>query len=195
MSVVPVCKPATLDDLARLDEDRRRRYELIGGELVERGAATGRHGGAQGRTFHLLSPYDRRPGGPPHRPGGWIFALETDIVFDDENTLRPDLAGWRREHLAALPGEFPVRVVPDWCCEILSTNRRNDVIRKKRVYHRHRVAHYWIRDPDEETLLVYRWAGEGYLEVLAAQRGERVRGEPFDAVELTVGVLFGDDEE
>ncbi len=32
------------------------------------------------------------------------------------------------------------------------------------------------------------------LEVLVAQRGERVRAEPFDAVELHVGVLFGDDE-
>jgi hypothetical protein len=29
---------------------------------------------------------------------------------------------------------------------------------------------------------------------LAAQRGERVRAEPFDAVELHVGVFFGDDE-
>jgi hypothetical protein len=30
--------------------------------------------------------------------------------------------------------------------------------------------------------------------VLAAQRGERVRAEPFDAVELQVGAFFGDDE-
>lgn len=28
-----------------------------------------------------------------------------------------------------------------------------------------------------------------------SERGERVRAEPFDAVELQVGVLFGDDEE
>lgn len=52
--------PVTLADLLALEEDVRRRYELIGGELVERGAATGRHEGAQGQAFHLLSPYALR---------------------------------------------------------------------------------------------------------------------------------------
>lgn len=187
--------PATLADLLALDEDARRRFELIGGELVERGAATGSHGGAQGRAFRLLGPFDRRPGGPPERPGGWIFGTEVDIYFDDKNTVRPDVAGWRREHLARLPAEFPVRVLPSWCCEVLSTNRRNDVVRKKRLYHQHQVAHYWIIDPAAETLSVHRWSADGYVEVLAAERGDRVRAEPFDAIELSVGVLFGDDED
>jgi hypothetical protein len=31
--------------------------------------------------------------------------------------------------------------------------------------------------------------------VLGARRGERVRAEPFQAIELQVGVFFGDDEE
>lgn len=35
----------------------------------------------------------------------------------------------------------------------------------------------------------------GYIEILAAERGELVRAEPFDATPLQVGVLFGDDEE
>jgi Uma2 family endonuclease len=85
-------------------------------------------------------------------------------------------------------------VRPDWVCEILSTNKSNDVIRKKRVYHRHQVPHYWIIDPAKETLAVYRWTADGYVEILAAERGETVRAEPFDAIPLQVGVLFGDDE-
>ena len=64
-----------------------------------------------------------------------------------------------------------------------------------RLYHAAEVPHYWLLDPRDETLAVYRWATEGYLHVLGARRGERVRAEPFDAVELTVGVLFGEDEE
>jgi hypothetical protein len=35
----------------------------------------------------------------------------------------------------------------------------------------------------------------GYIEVLTGERGERVRAEPFEAIPLVVGVLFGDDEE
>jgi hypothetical protein len=31
--------------------------------------------------------------------------------------------------------------------------------------------------------------------VLAARRGERVRAEPVEAIELSIGGLFGDDED
>lgn len=51
-----------------------------------------------------------------------------------------------------------------------------------------------ILDPIEQRLEVYRWHSDGYLQVLTAMRGERVRAEPFDAIELQVGVLFGDDD-
>ena len=188
---------STLADLLALDEEARRHCELIDGEITPRGAATGRHGRAQTKVGAILDPFHRGSGGPPERPGGWIFASEADIYFDAQNTLRPDVAGWRRERIAALPDEFPLRVLPDWTCEILSTNRRNDLIRKKRVYHRHGVPHYWILDPGESgegSLLVYRWMEGGFLEVLSAERGERVRAEPFDALEFGVGALFGDDE-
>jgi len=86
-------------------------------------------------------------------------------------------------------------VRPDWTCEILSTNKRNDLIKKKRIYHRHQVPHDWIVDPSEETLTVYRWAPDGYTEILVGERGERVLAEPFEAIPLVVGVLFGDDED
>jgi Uma2 family endonuclease len=108
--------------------------------------------------------------------------------------FRPDVVGWRRERVAQRPAGIPVRVLPDWVCEILSSNRRNDLVKKKRTYHACKVPHYWILDPAEETLAVHRWGPDGYIEVLAAQRGERVRAEPFEAVELQVGVFFGDDE-
>jgi hypothetical protein len=36
---------------------------------------------------------------------------------------------------------------------------------------------------------------DGYLEVLIAERDQRVRAEPFAAIELLIGVLFGDDDE
>ena len=71
----------------------------------------------------------------------------------------------------------------------------HDLVRKKRIYHQHQVPHYWIIDPRDETLTVHRWGPDGYIQVLLAQRGERVRAEPFQAIELPVGTFFGDDEE
>lgn len=182
---------ATVADLLAIPEEHRR-HELIDGVLVEKEAASGRHGGAQGRVFRQLGPYDRKPGG--RGPGGWIFATEVEILFADHLVFRPDVAGWRREHLAALPAEVPITTRPDWICEVLSTNRRHDQIKKKRAYHQHQVPHYWLVDPFEETLAVHRWHPDGYVEVLIGARGETVRPEPFEAIELTIGVLFGDDD-
>lgn len=120
---------------------------------------------------------------------------EVDIFFDTQNTLRPDVVGWRRDRVPQRPAERVVEVRPDWVCEILSTNRRHDLIAKKRIYHRHQVPHYWILDPDEEMLTVCRWTQEGYLEVLVGERGDTVRAEPFEAIEIRIGALFGDDDE
>jgi Uma2 family endonuclease len=64
-----------------------------------------------------------------------------------------------------------------------------------RIYHRHEVPHDWIVDPRDESLRVLRWTAEGYVQVQSAERGERIRPEPFGAVDLLVGVLFGDDDD
>ena len=75
------------------------------------------------------------------------------------------------------------------------SNRHNDTIRKLRRYHEAGVPRYWLLDPDSGTLNVFRHEPQGYLSVLVADRGQRVRAEPFDAIEVMVGVLLGDDPE
>ncbi|MFT3769146.1 MAG: Uma2 family endonuclease [Minicystis sp.] len=186
--------PATIADLLSMPEDDR--YEIVGGELLPKEAARGPHGRAQGQTFHLLSPYHRRGGGPPDRPGGWWFATEVLIQLNSREVRRPDVAGWRRERMPEMPTSTPITIVPDWICEILSpTTASTDTVTKMNLYHQHQVGHYWLIDPERETLTVHRWTPDGYLHALGARRGDRVRAEPFAAVELQVGVLFGDDEE
>ena len=109
---------------------------------------------------------------------------------------RPDLLGWRRERLPEMPSMVPVEVIPDWICELLSpTNASNDSVTKMRLYHQAGVLHYWLIDPIGQTLQVFRWEKEGYLEILGAERMEKVRAEPFEADETPLGVFFGDDDE
>ena len=79
--------------------------------------------------------------------------------------------------------------------EVAEASLLRDQRDKTRIYARAGIPHYWLLDPRDATLSVYRWSAEGYLHVLGARRGERVRAEPFAAIELQVGVLFGDDEE
>jgi len=188
----PVEKLATVDDLFAIPEDQRR-HELIDGVIEPKGAASGRHGAAQLNLAGHIVPFNKRPGGGS--PGGWWFATEVDVYFDGANTFRPDVCGWRRDRVARQPLDVLIKDRPDWICEILSTNRRNDLIKKKRVYHRHQVPHYWILDPDEGTLTVYRYTPDAYLELLIAERGEEVHPEPFEALPLRVSALFGDDDD
>ncbi len=182
---------ATLADLLAMPEADR--YEIVDGELIPKEATGARHGEAQVSLAIMLRRYRRGGGGGG--PGGWIFGSEVLVRFTGGQLRRPDVAGWKQERLPAVPKEVPVEVMPDWICEILSNNRADDLVAKMRLYHQSRVRHYWIIDPDAETLAVYRWHEDGYLHVVGAERGERVKAEPFDAIELAVGVLFGDDDD
>ncbi len=174
---------------AQLEE---RRFELIDGELVEKAAPDAPHGNAQaGVTSLLRGPFHRKPGGAG--PGGWWILTEVDVQVGDD-VVRPDVAGWRRERVPALPTERPIGTRPDWICEIVSpSHRANDTVVKLRSYHLAAIAHYWLLDPVSGTLTVLRYGSAGYVQVLAAQRHEVVRAEPFEQLEVRVGVLLGED--
>ena len=185
--------PSTAADLASLPPNVRA--EVINGEIVEKANPSAEHADAQGGALvHLRGLYHRRPGG--EKPGGWWILPEVEIELAPHEVYRPDIAGWRRDRTPERPRGLPVKSRPDWICEVLSpSNASNDLVKKLRVYHQSHVDHYWVVDPQNETLTVLRWTPDGYLTALTAGRADRVRAEPFEAVELPVGVLFGDEEE
>ncbi len=185
--------PATLVDLLALPNEGQG-HELIDGELVQK-ETSGEHARAQSRVVGTLyRPFDRRSGG--RLPGGWWFATEALIDFSASRKFRPDVAGWRREKVPTPPTGTVVTVIPDWICEIVSpSNTSNDTITKMDAYQKAHVGHYWLLDPINENLAVYRWTQDGYLFVLGATRNQRVRAEPFDSIEIPVGVFFGDDDD
>jgi Uma2 family endonuclease len=181
-------------DLEAIPDDERF-HEIIDGELVRKAAPSAEHGDAQSWITAILKPpFARRPGGSG--PGGWWLMSEVEVELERNQIYRPDVVGWRRERVTERPSGSPVRLRPDWICEVLSDdNRRNDTLKKMRVYQGAQIPHYWIVDPLEETLAVHRWMQDGYLVALKAGRGETVRAEPFDAIALQVGLLFGDEQE
>lgn len=177
-------------------QPQERRLELIDGELIEKALPDVPHALSQGGLLATLHPvFHRKPGGSGPGRGGWWLLPEVDIQLG-KNGYRPDVAGWRRERAPEPPQGRPVTLRPDWICEVLSdSNRHNDTIRKLRRYHEAGVPHYWLLDPETGTLNVFRHEPQGYLSVLIADRPQRVRAEPFDAIEVSVGVLLGDDPE
>lgn len=183
---------ATATDLAGLPPGVEA--EVIRGAIVERAAPSAEHGDAQSQLAVLIKgPFQRRPG--RGGPGGWWVLTEVEVELETHEVYRPDLVGWRRDRIGERPTGRPVRLRPDWVCEVLSPSTAgNDLVDKLRTLQANAVPHYWVVDPERETLTVLRWTEEGYLTALTAKRGERIRAEPFAAIELNVGVLFGDED-
>ena len=182
-------KPATFDDAAALGDDVY--VEVLAGEIVPKAAPSAEHADAQAALgFALGSAFHRRGGGGA--PGGWWLLPECDVELAVHDVVRlggvAQVAGRRAPHRAARshrPG-LDLR-------DPLGIERAHRPEGEARALHQHRVRPYWIVDPERETLTVHRWAEGGYLVTMVATRGDVVRAEPFEAIELRVGLLFGDD--
>ena len=185
---------ATAVDLEALEASGEERREVVDGVVVEKASPSGVHANAQTALATILRvAFDRAPG-HGGRPGGWWLLVEARIQLERHSVFQPDVAGWRRERVATRPSETTIAVAPDWVCEVLSpSNASRDQVDKLRTYQRCGVGHYWIVDPRSETLTVYRHRAGEYVLALVAGRTERVRVEPFEAIEFPVGVLFGDE--
>ena len=186
----PATKLATAGDLARLPESAAA--EVVAGVIVYKAVPTFDHGLAQGNIGESLGSFKRRPRGGG--PGGWWIVPEVEVEYEPHEVYRHDLVGWRRDRVPERPADWPVHARPDWACEVLSpSNWANDTVKKFATLQRHGGPHYWLVDLDRRVLTVFRLVSGLYAVATHAEPGERKRLEPFDALELEVAVLFGDD--
>ena len=186
-------KATAAELLATYGEDSR--VEIIHGEMIEKAMGRPDHARQQfavsstiGRRFH------RKPGGK--WPGGWWLGAELHVQYEPHELFCHDLCGYKRDLHPEIPNTWPSAIRPDWVCELLSPgHEKRDLHDKWQVLQRAGVPHYWIVHPEEKVLHVYRLENDRYSCVLTATKGELIRAEPFDAVELRAGVLFGDEDD
>lgn len=163
--------------------------EIVGGEIRVQPSPDPPHVNAASDLFgSLAGPFRFGHGGP----GGWILRDEPHIRFGDEVRV-PDLSGWRAERFRS-PRRGPFIVIPDWVCEVLSPSTAFvDRTEKLPLYAARGVQHLWLLDPLGRTLEVFRLSGEHWLLVASAGGAQKVRAEPFDAIEPDLSVLWTDD--
>jgi hypothetical protein len=65
---------------------------------------------------------------------------------------------------------------------------------KRDAYFKAGVPHYWLVDPDAQSLTLLEWTPRGYVIVRVAGPGETVSAAPFEAVDIPVSDLFLDEE-
>jgi len=185
--VPPFDRPATYDDLVKLPPEMVA--EIVDGELHASPRPAPRHANAGSVLGGVINgAYQLGRGGP----GGWRILFEPELHLG-AHVLVPDVAGWRRERMPALPDEAYFALAPDWLCEVLSPSTASlDRAKKLRIYAQHRVSHAWLVDPGPRTLEVLRLEG-GRWTILATHVGDEVvRAEPCTEIEVELSALWGD---
>jgi Uma2 family endonuclease len=173
-------RPATLADLEALPPNVKG--EIIDDELYVQPRPRAAHASVEGTIVgELQGPYQRGRGGP----GGWWILPEPGIELPGSPEVSPDVAGWRRERMPKLPAGEPIRVVPDWICEVLSPHTRGyDLVTKRRFYARVGVEWLWYVDVEARSVTVSRLEGGTWREVAVHGEDEKARLEPFAVVEV-----------
>ena len=185
MPMEPAKRNATYEDLLAVPDHLVA--EIVAGVLYTNPRPASPHAHAASTLgMDVGSAFHRGRGGP----GGWWILDEPELHLGLD-ILVPDLAGWRRERMPAVPDTAWFSLGPDWICEVVSPSTgRLDRTAKLPVYAREGVACAWLIDPLQRTLEVFslrdgRW-------VLAATHAgdEHIRAVPFEAVELELGALW-----
>lgn len=173
-------RPATLADLEAVPAPFKG--EILDGELYVQPRPRFAHANVETAIASALrDPFQQGRGGP----GGWWILVEPGIEAGGSPEFSPDLAGWRRERLPVPPRDEPIRVVPDWVCEVMSPATRGyDQLRKRPFYARIGVAWLWYVDPDARTVIVSKLVGGAWMEVAVVGEDDKVRLEPFTEIEL-----------
>ena len=178
----PTARRATYQDLLAVPDNLVA--EILDGELITSPRPASPHARAASLLgSDLIGSFDWPLGGSG-RPGGWWLLFEPELQLGDD-TVVPDLAGWRRERLPVLPNVAQFALAPDWACEVVSPGTEAiDRGPKRRIYANAGVSHLWLLTPLARPLEVFRRSGDLWTLVATFVGNEPIRAEPFDAVEL-----------
>ncbi len=178
-------KIATYDDLYNLPDNMVG--QIIDGKLVTTPWQSREHARASTiLSAKLIAPYELGENGP----GGWIILYKLEVRLGD-NIIVPDLVGWRNERFPIAEETNWVSVCPDWVCEIISPNTvRIDKTKKMPVYARYGVGYFWLIDPANRTLDVYKLESGKWMLLETHADNDKVRAEPFNEVEIDLGSLW-----
>jgi Uma2 family endonuclease len=141
----------TIDDLDALPDDGNR-YELFEGELFVSRAPSLSHQRVLGNIYAVIRSYLEQ------NPTGEIL-LTPGVIFDQFNSAIPDAVFSTHQRLSEIVSDERIVKAPELVIEIVSPgkeNARRDREVKRQVYGKHGVKEYWVADPLNKSLEIYR---------------------------------------
>ena len=119
-----------------------------------------------------------------------IVLPETGLILTDDTAVGPDLTVVRADR-AGIVGTTVINGTPDIVVEILSSNRRADLVRKRELYEAAGVPEYWILDAAADTITVLALGLDGrYRERAVLTAADTLDTQLFPQFRLPLAQLF-----
>ncbi|MBE9036819.1 Uma2 family endonuclease [aff. Roholtiella sp. LEGE 12411] len=194
-------KIVTFEEFVGWYPDTQRRYELHDGVIVEMPPPTGDHEGIIGFLVEEIVMEYKRLKLPYFIPKtAFVKPLEGESAYSPDVLLlnRPNLGNeplWKKSSTVSQGASIALVV------EVVSTNWRDDYLKKAADYEAVGIPEYWIIDyaalggrrfignPKEPTISIYSLV-EGEYQVSQFRRGDYIESPTFAELNLTAEQIF-----
>jgi len=175
----------TVADLDACPDDNNR-YELIEGELFVSRAPGIPHQRVLHNLQIELGLYLKG------NPIG-ILVPGTGAVFSDHDAVIPDLVFVRNERWNEVTSGQKITGPPDIVVEIVSPgteSQRRDLLVKRQLYGKYGIREYWIVDPKNSNVLIFRLLGQTLEQIPILTSDDELSSPILPDFHLRVGTIF-----
>jgi len=175
----------TVADLDACPDDNNR-YELIEGELfVSRAPGLPHQFVVQNLQIAFVDYLRGNPIGKVVPAAG--------AIFSDYDAVIPDLAFVRNERWDQVVTGEKFTGALDLVVEVVSAgaeNRRRDLLVKRQLYGKYGVEEYWIVDPENRLVEVYRLRDDRMESVATLRNSDEITSPLLPGLRLSVSSIF-----
>jgi excisionase family DNA binding protein len=175
----------TYRDYVNLPWEPGLRLEVLEGCLIREPSPSVKHQWVLSRLYRQLAVFF-----DAFDPEGLLFMAPLDVTLGEQTVVQPDLvfiSGGRRDIVQEERIDGPC----DLAVEVMSpANRRKDRLQKMAIYCRAGIPHYWLADPEAETLEAFSLREGFYALVAAGSPGEAFCHPDFPGLELNLERVF-----
>ncbi len=161
-------------------------WELCDGELYEMPPPNVDHQDLIGSLYWLIRAYLLTT-----NPRLGKVMQGVGVALSEFRMFIPDLTYVRAERAHLVRGNL-IAGAPDLVVEVLSLNRRRDLVMKRGWYADAGVPEYWIMDPVNETITMLELSGSDYVERAVLTRRDTLTTPAIPGFALPLEQLFGD---
>ncbi len=111
------------------------------------------------------------------------------VALTERRAPTPDMVYVRAERAHLIQGSF-VEGLPDLVVEVMSQDRRRDLVMKRGWYAEAGVLEYWIIDPVNDTITILELAGGEYVERAVLGREDTLTTPTIPGFALALERLF-----